>query len=58
MEGIRPAGSPDMGGRFYGKFAELNSIEIARELEIHPWQLMRTMLAITVDVQTKIATSG
>ena len=58
MEGIRPAGPPDMSGRFYGKFAELNFIEIARELEIHLWQLMRTMLAITVDVQTKIATSG
>ena len=58
MEGIRPAGPPDMSGRFNEKFAELNQSFIAHELEINLYQLMRTMLAITVDVQAKIATGG
>ena len=58
MEGIRPAGPPDTGRRFHEKFAKIYDNFNARELEISLYQLMRTMLASTVDVQAKIATSG
>ena len=58
MEGIRPAGPPDTGRRFHEKFAKIYDNFNARELEISLYQLMRTMLAITVDVQISVATSG